>query len=81
MRQRLDDTGAKSRLSLSEAALRPTNSLSEIESFQFVPIMSYATVIWPLVLSSRKACLSAFMTSSVTIKPRLSAWRDVARPP
>src|ERR1700733_5684705 len=27
MRQRLDDTGAKSRLSLSEAALRPTNSI------------------------------------------------------
>jgi len=43
--------------------------------------MSNATVIRPLALSSGKACLSAFMTSSVTIKPRLSAWRDVALPP
>jgi len=54
--------------------------LSAIDSFQSVPVLLYATVIWPLGLSLGKACLSAFMTTSVTIKPRLSASRDEAVP-
>src|ERR1043166_423992 len=55
--------------------------LSATESFQFVPAASYPTVIQPSVLSPGNPCLRAFITSSVTIKPRHSASRDVVLPP
>ncbi len=47
--------------------------LSATDSFQFVPSTSYATLIRPFVFWSGNACLRAFMTSSVAIKPMLSA--------
>jgi hypothetical protein len=45
--------------------------LSATESFQSAPDTSYATVISPSFVSALKACFSAFITSSVTINPKV----------
>src|SRR6185312_6984299 len=55
--------------------------LSATESFQSVPDTSYATVICPSFVFSLNACFSEFITSSVTINPRLSALAQVELPP
>jgi hypothetical protein len=55
--------------------------LSQTVSLQFVPSTSYETMMWPAAPSSTKACLRALITSSVTIRPMLTASLDDASPP
>lgn len=53
---------------------------SETESLQFGPATSYATFTVPPARSPGNACLKALMTSSVTMRPRLTAWLDEVVP-
>ena len=53
--------------------INPGETKRVVVRFQSVPAVSNATLICPSTLSLGKACLRAFITSSVTIRPRHSA--------
>src|ERR1700733_7728809 len=79
MGERLDDARSETGLWAKTPSGLPI-PLSATESFQFVPSASYATVILPFIFSLGNACFRAFMTSSVVIKPILSASRELKLP-
>ena len=78
MRQRLDDAGAEPDLARAKASVA---CRCRCRDRQF-PVRAGHVVrngdLFGFFVG--KGVFTAFKTSSVTIKPRLSAWRDVALP-